>query len=79
MGGLGFPKTEMSESIRDNPNRRLSDAGVTAGDFAHDPGPASRGRQTVRSGHADGGENVRNARWRAALDLNVVLAMPNLN
>jgi len=28
---------------------------------------------------ADGGENVRNARWRAALDLNVVLAMPNLN
>jgi hypothetical protein len=25
-----------------------------------------------------GVENVRNARWRAALDLNVVLAMPNL-
>jgi hypothetical protein len=27
---------------------------------------------------ADGAENVRNARWRAALDLNFVLGMPNL-
>jgi len=27
---------------------------------------------------ADGGGNVRNARWRAALDLNVVLGMTNL-
>jgi hypothetical protein len=27
----------MSESIRDNPNRRLSDGGVAVGDFADDP------------------------------------------
>ena len=31
----------MSKSIRDNPNRRLSDAGVAAEDFAHDPGPST--------------------------------------
>jgi len=28
---------------------------------------------------ADGGLNVRNTRWRAALDLNFVLKMPNLH
>ena len=36
-GDLGFPRAEMSESIRDNPNRRLSHAGVAIGDFALDP------------------------------------------
>src|SRR5271163_3555699 len=47
---LGFPRAEMSESIRDNPNRRLSHAGVAIGDFALDPRPSSRGRQAVRLG-----------------------------
>ena len=46
-GDLGFPRAEMSESIRDNPNRRLSHAGVAIGDFALDPRPSSRGRQAV--------------------------------
>ena len=36
-GDLGFPRAEMSESIRDNPNWRLSHAGVAIGDFALDP------------------------------------------
>ena len=36
-GDLGFPRAEMSKSIRDNPNRRLSHAGVAIGDFALDP------------------------------------------
>ena len=36
--------------IRDNPNRRLSHAGVAIGDFALDPRPSSRGRQAVRFG-----------------------------
>ena len=36
-GDLGFPRAEMSEFIRDNPNRRLSHAGVAIGDFALDP------------------------------------------
>src|SRR5277367_6509526 len=49
-GDLGFPRAEMSESIRDNPNRRLSHAGVAIGDFALDPRPSSRGRQAVRFG-----------------------------
>src|SRR5579863_8698137 len=49
-GDLGFPRVEMSESIRDNPNRRLSHAGVAIGDFALDPRPSSRGRQAVRFG-----------------------------
>ena len=26
-----------------------------------------------------GGDNIRNARWRAALDINLVLEMPTLN
>src|SRR5271163_3677311 len=47
---LGFPRAEMSESIRDNPNRRLSHAGVAIGDFALDSRPSSRGRQAVRFG-----------------------------
>ena len=49
-GDLGFPRAEMSKSIRDNPNRRLSHAGVAIGDFALDPRPSSRGRQAVRFG-----------------------------
>ena len=49
-GDLGFPRAEMSESIRDNPNRRLSHAGVAIGDFALDPRPSSRGRQAARFG-----------------------------
>src|SRR5208337_1509211 len=44
------PGAEMSESIRDNPNQRLSDADVAFGDFAHDPGPQASGRQAVRFG-----------------------------
>ena len=36
-GDLGFPRAEMSEFIRDNPNWRLSHAGVAIGDFALDP------------------------------------------
>lgn len=36
-------------SIGDNPNRRLSHAGVAAEDFARDTGPSSPGRQAVRS------------------------------
>ena len=40
----------MSKFIRDNPNRRLSHAGVAIGDFALDPRPSSRGRQAVRFG-----------------------------
>jgi membrane-associated phospholipid phosphatase len=49
-GRWGFPTARMCESIGDNPNRRLSHAGLTVGDFALDPGPSSRRRQAVRSG-----------------------------
>ena len=38
MAALGFPAAKMSESIGDNPNWRLSHAGIVAGDFAHHPG-----------------------------------------
>src|SRR5271165_1900952 len=51
MGRRGFPPAKMSESIGDNPNRRLSHAGIAAGGFAHHPRPSSRRRQAVRSGH----------------------------
>ncbi len=47
----GFPPAKMSESIGDNPNRRLSHAGIAAGGFVHHPRPSSRRRQAVRSGH----------------------------
>src|SRR5208337_2669392 len=50
MGRRGFPPAKMSESIGDNPNRRLSHAGIAAGGFAHHPRPSSRRRQAVRSG-----------------------------
>ena len=36
-GRFRIPRAEMSEFIRDNPNRRLSHAGVAIGDFALDP------------------------------------------
>src|SRR5208337_3086193 len=47
----GFPPAKMCESIGDNPNRRLSHAGIVAGGFARHPRPSSRRRQAVRSGY----------------------------
>ena len=49
MWGRGFPPAKMSESIGDNPNRRLSHAGIAAGGFAHYPRPSSRRRQASSS------------------------------
>jgi hypothetical protein len=40
----------MSESIGDDPNRRLSYAGVAAGDFARDTRPSAPRGQAVRVG-----------------------------
>ncbi|MGO9759530.1 MAG: beta strand repeat-containing protein [Roseiarcus sp.] len=48
-GRGGFPRAKMSESISDNPNRRLSDGVVAVGGFALDPGPSPRRRQALRS------------------------------
>ena len=39
---MGFPRAQMCEFIGDNPNRRLSHAGVAAGDFTLSSGSSSR-------------------------------------
>ena len=69
-GDLGFPRAEMSKSIRDNPNRRLSHAGVAIGDFALDPRPSSRGRQAVRFGDGVAIFDLGNGRRRQLLPAN---------
>ncbi len=70
IGGRGFPPAKMSESIGDNPNRRLSHAGIAAGGFAHHPRPSSRRRQAVRSGHGVAVRHSQHGRWCQLLPAN---------
>ena len=70
IGGRGFPPAKMSEFIGDNPNRRLSHAGIAAGGFAHHPRPSSRRRQAVRSGHGVAVRHSQHGRWCQLLPAN---------
>src|SRR5208282_1544738 len=69
-GRGGFPRAKMSESISDNPNRRLSDGVVAVGGFALDPGPSPRRRQALRSGHRAAVHDPRHGRGSQFLPAN---------
>ena len=43
------------------------------------PDIAARLHPRLQSDPAAGGSNIRNARWRAALDLNLILQLPRLH
>ena len=70
IGGRGFPPAKMSEFIGDDPNWRLSHAGIAAGGFAHHPRPSSRRRQAVRSGHGVAVRHSQHGRWCQLLPAN---------
>src|SRR5271166_4933525 len=69
-GRGGFPRSKMSESMPDNPNRRLSDVAVAVGGFALDPGPSSRRGEALRSGDGVAVHDPRHGRRSQFLPAN---------
>ena len=70
ISGRGFPLARMCESIRDNPNRRLSCAAITSGDFALCPRSSPGRRQAVRFGDRVALFHSQHGRWRKFLPAN---------